>query len=116
MVLPRTGAGRGVGPLLRLSHTTAPPGPRAPPPLTCPLTLTIGTTEPEEEPAGDPEAVAAPATAAEPDSAEGSLPAGRAAPPLRARASAASGRITRSSSGSIPGIFSSASQRLAAVA
>ncbi len=40
ITLPRAGDGRGVSPAARVSHTTAPPGPSAPPPATVPLTDT----------------------------------------------------------------------------
>ena len=44
MLRPRRGGGLGVEPSARFSHTTDPPGPRLPPPLTCPLTATSGWT------------------------------------------------------------------------
>src|SRR5688572_1643812 len=64
MLLPRSGDGRGVPPSARLSQTTAPPGPRVPPPLTSPLTFTSGCTGELEGGGGGPAVPAAGATAA----------------------------------------------------
>src|SRR4051812_5913689 len=111
MTLPRAGAGRGVSPLARLSQTTAPPGPGAPPPATVPLTATVagredgdgGTTSGAEGGAGDPAG-----------GDGGSAAAG--CPPARAGADTASGRVTGSISGSSQGRRSRLSHLAAAAA
>src|SRR5580698_6430789 len=66
ITLPRAGAGRGVSPPTRLSQTTAPPGPCAPPPDTVPLTLAVGggggaTAAASRAAGADPTGAAAPA-------------------------------------------------------